>query len=333
MAAKKLIKLNANENFYGCSPKVVSFIKKNAHIVSSYPNYTPEKLEQAIAQKLNVSANCVAVGAGSVRIIDGILQSLVKPENEILIFENSFVAYYQLADIHQIQYKLIPQQQFVCKLENVIPYVTNKTKLIFIANPNNPTGTAITHKELVQFINKIPTSVLVIVDEAYIEYATKKNIAKPLNLISKHKNIVVIRTFSKAYGLAGLRIGYVIADEKIIAQLKNNRIPFTINCFAEKAALTALSDETFLNSCVQKNKTEKEFLFSSLKKKGYQVVSSEANFLFVYFKKEEEKEKVYHALLDKNLVICNLKIFGQEKCLRIGIGDRKINKQIIASMV
>lgn len=333
MAVKKLIKLNANENFYGCSPKVASLIKNNADIVSSYPNYTPEKLEQAIAKKLHISQACIAVGAGSVRIIDGILQSLVKPKQEILIFENSFIAYYQLADIHHIKYSIIPQQKFVCKLENTIPFITDKTKLIFIANPNNPTGTTIKHNEFVQFIKKIPSSVLVVVDEAYIEYATQRNIANPLSLLGKYKNIILVRTFSKAYGLAGLRVGYVIADERIITQLKNNRIPFTINCFAEKAALTALSDTAFLKSCINKNKTEREFLFTALKKRGYHVIPSEANFLFVYFESEKEKEMIYHTLLDKSILVCNLKIFGQEKCLRIGIGDRKINKQIIASMV
>ncbi len=324
------IKLNANENFYGCSKKVLKTIKENINTVSYYPNYTPEKLENIIAEKHKLKASQVAVGAGSVRIIDGILQSLVNQKEEIILFENSFIAYYQLSDIHGIKYQLAKQTNYTCELKNVLPLINNKTKAVFIANPNNPTGTIITHQELIDFLNLIPKNILVIIDEAYIEFVSNKQVAKPLSLLNENKNLIIIRTFSKAYGLSGLRIGYVIANEELIALLKNNRIPFTINYLAEKAAIAALTDNIFLMQCVNKNAKERTYLYKELLKKGYSAIPSEANFIYVHIADENKKDEIVDCLKKQNILICNLKIFGQDKALRIGIGNRKVNKEIIA---
>jgi histidinol-phosphate aminotransferase len=332
MKTKKnnIIKLNANENFYGCSKKVLKSIKENSNSASYYPNYTPEKLENIIAKKHNINTTQVAVGAGSVRIIDGILQSLIKQNEEIILFENSFIAYYQLADIHNIKYKLAKQTNYKCELKNILPLINKKTKAVFIANPNNPTGTIITHQELKDFLKAIPKNIFVIIDEAYIEFVSNKHVANPLSLLKGNKNLIIIRTFSKAYGLAGLRVGYVIANEELIDVLKNNRIPFTINYLAEKAAITALSDNTFLMQSVIKNANERAYLYSELLKNGYAVVPSEANFIYVHIDDEKKKDAIVECLKKRNILICNLKIFGQEKSLRIGIGNRKINKEIIS---
>lgn len=328
---KEAIRLNANENFYGCSPNALKVLKNNIRNLHRYPA-NPVLLEEKLAQRSGVKTENIIVGGGSVRLIDGIIQTFVEPGEEIIFFERSFVAYEQLATAHRRKYFLAKQTDFTCNVENIFPLVTNKTKVIFIANPNNPTGTIITHLQLEFLLKNISKNILIVIDEAYCEYVTDKSFPDSFVLKKKYPNLIILRTFSKIFGLAGLRIGYAIAGEKIAGLLKKNRIPFFFNSLSEDAALAALADEKFIKKCAKANDKERKFLFSKLKKAGYNVVESQANFLFMKFDSDDEKEKVFQKLIDEGLLICNMKIFGQDKSLRIGIGNRKINSRIIACL-
>ncbi|OFY71874.1 MAG: histidinol-phosphate transaminase [Bacteroidetes bacterium RIFCSPLOWO2_12_FULL_37_12] len=325
-----MIRLNANENFYGCSGKVISAMRKKLKDVNFYPDFNPISLENELAGKLNVTRENIVIGAGSVRIIDGIIQTFCANQNdEIITFENSFSAYHQLAGAYNRKYIFAKQENFICRLKNIFPLLNKNTKVIFLANPNNPTGTIITHDELNEFMKRLPSPVLMVVDEAYCEYVCDTRFPDSVSLLKKYPNLIIARTFSKAYGLAGLRIGYAIAHKKNIHNLKKTRIPYSINYLSETAAKVALSDRAFIKKCCADNDKERKILFDSLVKSGYNALESQANFIYVYFASEEEKEIIFKKLFDSNILVCNMKIFEQEKCLRIGVGDRKTNKMIL----
>ena len=328
---QELIRLVANENFYGCSPSVLNVLKKNLKDVHLYPS-PPFRLEEKLAKKFTVEQKNIVVGAGSVRLIDGIIQTFVEPDEEIIIFERSFVAYEQIAAAHRRKYLLAKQNNFVCDVKNILPLVTKKTKVIFIANPNNPTGTIINHTQLEFLLKKISKNILVVVDEAYCEYVTDKSFPDSFSLQKKYPNLIILRTFSKIYGLAGLRIGYSIANEKISDSFKQSRIPFFFNSLSEDAALAALSDEKFVKKCVEKNSSEREFLYQNLKKLGFNVIPSQGNFVYLFFDNDNEKEIICKKILDAGILICNLKIFGQDKSLRISIGNRSANNKILKAL-
>lgn len=324
----KIIRLNANENFYGCSPKVLQAIKKDLKNIPLYPSM-PVRLEEKLAEKFAIHPCNIVTGGGSVRLIDGIIQSFVEPDEEIIIFERSFIAYEQLAAAHRRKFVFAKQTDFICDPQNIFPCIKDNTKVIFLANPNNPTGTIITHSQLEHLLKNVSENILVVIDEAYCEYATDKSFPDSFELQKKYPNLIILRTFSKIYGLAGLRIGYGIMKEEMANKLKLSRIPFFFNSLSEDAALAALSDEKFISACAKKNTKEREFLYEKLKKKGYNVIPSEGNFIYLYFNTDEEKESAYKKLADRNFLISNLKVFGQDKSLRIGIGDRKTNTGII----
>ncbi|TAL57880.1 MAG: histidinol-phosphate transaminase [Bacteroidetes bacterium] len=325
---KPMIRLNANENFYGCSPKVFQAIKKKLKDVYLYPAF-PVRLEEKLAARFHVDQKNIVVGAGSVRLIDGIIQTLVEPDEEIIIFERSFIAYEQLAAAHRRKYLFARQTNFICDIENISPLINLRTKVIFISNPNNPTGTIITHAQLEKLLRNVPPKVLVVIDEAYCEYITDKNFPDSFALQKTHPNLIILRTFSKIYGLAGLRIGYAISDEIISQSLKKSRIPFFFNSLSEDAALAALEDKKFIIACAEKNEKERELLYENLKKRGMNVIPSQGNFIYMQFENEDEKEKTFKKFIDNNLQICNLKVFGQDRSLRITIGDHEICRQII----
>lgn len=325
----KTIKLFANENFYGCSPLAKKAIREKLKEVHFYGD-SPQKLEECIAAKYGVNASNIAAGGGSVRLIDGIIQSFVEAHDQILTFDRTFVAYAQLAAAYKRNCIQAPvEEDFSCSLKKLAELINEKTKVVFLANPNNPTGTFFKHEELEEFLNSIPSKVLVVSDEAYCEYVTDEDFPDSISLQKKFSNLVTLRTFSKAYGLAGLRIGYAIANEEIISSLKKSRIPHFMNCFSSGAAIAALKDENFIKESVEKNEKERDYLFMNLKQSGYKVIPSQGNFIYMRIEDEATKMKIFNALALQDILICNLSVFGQDKSLRIGIGNRGCNKKIV----
>lgn len=327
-----MIKLSANENYYGCSPSVKKSIEENANSISIYPDYQQLPLKEKISGKWNVSVSQIMLGVGTVGIIDAIIRLLVKSDEEIITFERSFVAYGQLANLYNKKIHFAPLNNFSCDTTAIFSLINEKTKVIFIANPNNPTGTIISKQILEDLLQKVPKSIYVVIDEAYLEYVTDTSFPNTIELLPQYENLIILRGFSKIYGLAGARIGYGIANEKIASMIEGFRLPFSINTLSSKAAKAALEDQKFVNECCEKNKIEREFLYTEIKKLGYLVIPSHGNFLFVYFESNVEKETVFNALSQDGLSVCNLKVFGQENSLRIGLGDRETNKKILQSL-
>ena len=329
MRSKKIVRLNANENFYGCSSKVLDAIRKKISEVNFYPDYHPSMLESEIAKQLNLLSSNIVAGAGSVRIIEGLIYSLVNKNEEVLTFDRSFAMYRIITEGQGKVCRIAKQKDYINDINNLLPLVNKKTKLIFIDNPCNPTGTIISHKSIEKLLKSIPSSIFVVLDEAYSEYVTDKSYPDSRKLFENFPNLIILRSFSKMYGLAGMRVGYAAGNEKTILKLKESRIPYPLNYLSIDASIAALEDEKFVSESRKKNDAERTFLYEGLSKTNLRTVASQANFLFVHFDHNMEKENLFASLLTENILVCDLSIFGFDKCLRIGVGDRKINTKII----
>ncbi len=326
------VRLSTNENCYGCSPLVLEALRNKYKDVYLYPEVNPLALKEKLAEKYLVSPNNIVVGAGSVRIIDGLIQTFVGPDDEVLTFEKSFIAYGQLSIVNNRKCNFAPQTDFRCVPENLIPFIDYSTSLIFIANPNNPTGTIISHSELENFMAKIPSNIIVAIDEAYHEYVTDSSFPNTLALQKKYPNIIIIRSFSKIYGLAGLRIGYAIMEEKFAFRMNKGQIPFSLNYLASDAALAAMDDEVFVVHSARDNAIQREYLYNELHKLHYNINPTQANFVYLRFENDMEKQKVYDKLFTNGILACDMKIYGQEKSIRLTVGDADACKRIVACL-
>ncbi|MCC7302687.1 MAG: histidinol-phosphate transaminase [Bacteroidia bacterium] len=323
------IRLHSNENFYGCSPEVLTAIRNSPLRVHEYPA-PPVRLEAALARKLSVDASNIVVGAGSVRLIDGIIQTFSEPGEEIMGFDCSFVAYRQLSVAHRRNYVAVPHENYSFNTHHLLNKITPGTRIVFIANPNNPTGTVMHHSTIEQFIQKVPAHILVVLDEAYIEYASKADFPDGISLFRRFPNVILLRTFSKIYGLAGLRVGYAVTTKDKAEKLQQSRIPFFLNALAEEAALSALQDQKFIDTCASTNAIARDALFQGLCKAGLNALPSNANFIYVHFKDEKAKDAVFSRLTDNGLMVCNLAVFGQPLSLRIGVGNNEVVARCLA---
>lgn len=332
MMESKIIRLTANENCYGCSPLAMQAIQKDLENFHLYPEINPVALKEKLAEKFGVQANNIVVGAGSVRVIDGLIQTFVAHGEEVITFERSFIAYGQLSGFHNRVCHFAPLTDLRCVPSTILQFINEKTRLIFIANPNNPTGTIISHDELEKLLGEIPKNIIVAVDEAYAEYVTDNSFPKTIELQKKYPNLVMLRSFSKIYGLAGLRIGYGIMDEGKAAKMIQGQIPFSLSRIAVDAALASLNDNEFVLQSARDNAKQRDFLFKELKKRGYNTIPSQSNFIYVWFDSEEEKKLLYDKLFRRKIIVCDMKIFGQENSLRISVGDRLANDMISLSL-
>ncbi len=332
MTNTKMIKLSANENCYGFSPLATAALKDNFLNVHLYPDVNPVALKDKLAKMYGVNSKNIIVGAGSVRIIDGLIETFVGHEEEVLTFEKSFIAYGQLAGFHHRTCHFAPLTDFRCNPENLLPFINGKTRLIFIANPNNPTGTIISHAELENLLSRISNKIIVAIDEAYGEYVTDSSFPNSIELQKKFPNLVILHSFSKIYGLAGLRIGYAIMEENLAAKMSAGQIPFSLNQISAETAFAALDDQEFILKSAKENAAQRDFLYHELRRLGYNTIPTQSNFIYLWFETDEQKLTAYKKLFDRGIMICDMKIFGQEKSLRIGIGDSKTNIEIAHSL-
>jgi histidinol-phosphate aminotransferase len=297
-------------------------------LISQYPGPTTA-LEEAIAGRKGMQPDHVVLGAGSVRLIDGIVQVLCGSGGEVLSFDRSFVAYSQIARAHGRKFTAVPLRGWCCAADGLLELVNGETDVILLANPNNPTGTYMAHNELASLLDTVPPRVWVVVDEAYGEYVDAPDYPNALELMKKHNNLLVIRSFSKAYGLAGLRIGYALASKEVADKLRSNRIPYSLHTFAQPAALAALDDEEFIMQCVAKNARGRDYLYDRLTDMGFGVVRSQANFVFMHFGNEMDKLAVIDALGHGGYMVFDLAHFGQDRSLRMGVGSMDVCQGVV----
>ncbi|MCF7907971.1 MAG: histidinol-phosphate transaminase [Candidatus Omnitrophica bacterium] len=297
--------------------------------INRYPESGSFYLRQKLAKKLKVNEEQLVFGNGSDELIVLALKAFVEKGDQVIVSYPTFLIYEIQAKIAGAKVIRVPSSGLRYDLEEIAKKVNKKTKIIFIANPDNPTGTYLTQREINNFLAKIPKSILVFFDEAYFEFAPK-NFPKSLAFLKKRGNIIVTRTFSKAYGLAGLRIGYGVTTKEIAGILNKIREPFNINRFAQVAAVAALGNNSFLKKAVSYVNNEKSYFYRELKKCKLSFVESATNFVVVDFKKSTKG--LYDYLLKNGVIVRELKGWGLSRYFRVTVGLAKENRKFISCL-
>lgn len=324
-----VIKLASNENPLGTSPLVQKTISAHAARAFRYPeNHTP-RLAKAIAVTAGVPEECVLVGNGSDEIIDMLFRMKGIPgKSNVVCYGNSFAMYRMCAKLTGLEYREVPRgDDYELPLAAMAEAADENTAMVIVTSPDNPTGLTATVDDLSVLAGVLPQDCLLVVDEAYIEFAWPPESYSPAQAFDKFENLVALRTFSKAYGLAGLRVGYGILPPKLAALMKNARIPFTVNLLAEEAALAALEDEVFFHETLQLVMHGREYFTEELTRLGCKVWPSQSN--FVMFEPPKPAQAVFKALLKRGIIVRPLGSFGLAKCIRVNVGTDAENKTFI----
>jgi histidinol-phosphate aminotransferase len=329
-----ILELGSNENCYGPSPTVKLGLQAELDGLFRYPDPTGKVLKQALSEKLELPLVCIALGNGSHELLMQLAQVFAGTGDEILVSQYCFAVYPIAAQAVGAQLKV--QNAFGFQdlmplghdLNALLAGISAKTKLIYLANPNNPTGTWCSFSQVAEFLAAVPAHVLVVIDEAYIEYATDPEVQSVLALQPLFANLIVIRTFSKAYGLAGARIGYLLADARIVQLLEPIRESFNVNSIALRAAHLALLDQAHVTRVCTDNAIERDWLSSQLIAIGLQVLPSQTNFLLVYF--GENTTVIEQNLFAHGVMIRPMAGYGLQNYLRITLSTRADNQRFVA---
>ncbi len=323
---KKAI-LCSNENNFGTSPLALEAIQNALSSLYLYPDPTGDKLKEAISSHYGHDKNKIILGNGS----DGILYTLFKGfchrGEHILTSHGTFVSIRAMAKMNEVEYRTVPMNgNYGFDLEAVFSAINAQTKIIYICNPNNPTGAMISAEELTNFIKKVPLDRLVVVDEAYYDYSKSLSDQYPDSSTPGYPNVLTLRTFSKAYGLAGIRLGFGIADPKIIQILHKVKLTFNPNLLAQAAGIGALKDIVFLNQTIENNKTEIQKFYRLFEDMGIRYIPSFANFVMIELESEQSVEDMYEFLRVRGVLVRRLGSFDLPQCIRISIGRPKENE-------
>ena len=323
-----IIKLASNENPLG---PAIDYRTCTANI-DQYPDYSTHPLTQALANKHNVSTNQLILGNGSDELLQIAALACIEPDDEILSSECTFSEYKFVAQVTGATFVAAPMFNDTYNISAIIEHITDRTKIIFIANPNNPTGTYINQNDIETLLKTISDDTLLVLDEAYAEYVTASDYPNALELIKQYPNLMITRTFSKIYGLAALRVGYGIAQQAIIQNLHKVRQPFNVNGLALECAYQALQTDAFVTESLRVNKEGKQYLLNELANIDCQIPDSQANFLFIRFNKNIDGTALSQALLKKGVIVRNMKSFGQKSAIRVTIGTLEQNKRFIKEL-
>jgi histidinol-phosphate aminotransferase len=280
-AAGEAHKLSSNESPYGPLPSVVEVIAEAARGVNRYPDSGAAALTEAIASRFAVPVGHVALGCGSVGVLQQLMEAVGEPGGEVLYAWRSFEAYPPLSDLAALTSVRVPLAGETHDLAAMAAAITPQTRLILVCNPNNPTGTVVRERELTEFLDRVPADCLVILDEAYHEYIRDADVPDGISLYRDRPNVAVLRTFSKAYGLAGLRIGFLIGHEPVAEAIRKTMLPFTVNAIAQAAAVASLNAEDELLERVETVVKERDRVREALRAEGWTVPATEANFVWL----------------------------------------------------
>lgn len=325
-----IVKLASNENNWGLPEKIISELSETLKQLYRYPDGGAVALRSKLAAKLHLSKKQIVMGNGSDELLQIIALTYLNPDVEALISEGTFSEYKFVCKVVNCPTVQIPLKNYTYDLDGFHSQISPKTRAIFLCNPNNPTGTYIDEKRLRLFLSKVPSNVVVIIDEAYYEYAYGDDYPESVMLLSKYNNIIVLRTFSKIWSLAGLRLGYALAAENIIQNLNKARQPFNANRLALDAALLVLDQEKYMQNIKEKNSLERSKMIKKLKLMGLDVLDSRANFVFI--NTPIPAQKIFKKLLAKGIIIRAMDGFGFKNSIRVSIGLPEENDLFIKEL-
>jgi histidinol-phosphate aminotransferase len=312
LGLNEVVKLASNETSIGPSPLAIEAVKNEIENINLYPESSSRLLREKLAHKLKVDKEMIIVGNGEDDIIDLIGMAFINEADEVITGEITFPAYETVAKIMGGKLILVKLKDFCFDLEKIARRINEKTKVIFICNPNNPTGTIVTREEMTSFIEKVPKDVIIVFDEAYYDYVGDKNYPNSVSYALEGRNVIVLRTFSKIAGIAGVRIGYGIAR------------------LAQVAALASLDDEEHYKKVLKANQEGKKYLYKEIKELGLFYLPTEANFIFIDLK--EDSEVIFEKLLKKGIIIRPGKTWGCPNFIRVTIGTAYENERFIQAI-
>ncbi|MFC0323726.1 histidinol-phosphate transaminase [Gallibacterium melopsittaci] len=325
-----IVKLASNENPFGLSESAKQAILAELNQLTRYPDSNGFYFKQTVAQKFNLDPAQITLGNGSNDLLELIAHTFVSEGDEVIFSQYAFIVYPLVTQAINAKAVVIPAKNWGHDLDAFLASITDKTKLIYIANPNNPTGTFLTADEIEQFLAKVPANIIVVLDEAYTEFTNEQERVPSFALQQKYSNLVVCRTLSKAYGLAGLRVGYAVSDPEIADLFNRVRQPFNCNSLALAAATAVINDEAFLQKVAENNRQGMQQLINFFEQQGLDYIPSKGNFITVDLK--QPAQPIYNALLRKGVIVRPIAGYGMPNHLRISIGLPEENQAFINAL-
>jgi len=330
---RSIIKLSANESALGLSPRASRVLKSKNIKISKYPDSKAHDLRKLISKKFKCDFDKIICGSGSDEVIQMLCQLFIKPGDQVIVPEYSFLMYRIYAIISGAKVIFSKEKDFKVSVNEIINKVNEKTKIVFLANPNNPTGTYLEKKELINLRNKLNNKILLVVDDAYDEYMKDIKYSSGLDIFKKSKNVFILRTFSKIYGLASLRVGWGHGDRKIINALNMIKPPFNVNKVAQLCAIESLKDEKFVKKSIKHNLYWSKKIKKNLEQFNIFCNKVSANFLLLNFGKcKLSADNVEKKLEKKGLILRETKSYGINNCLRLTIGNNFENKLFLKTI-
>ena len=327
------IKLSANESALGPSPKAIKEYNKVAKNLKRYPDSDGVYLRNTLSKKFKLDPNRIILGSGSDQIFELVCKAFLNKNDEVIVPEYSFIIYRIYSKIYGAKIKYAREKNFRISVKNILSKVSRKTKIVFLANPNNPTGTIVSKQELLLLRRKLRSNILLVVDDAYYEYVKDKNYLSGMKMFSKSKNVLVTRTFSKIYGLAGLRIGWGYGPKNLIYALNQIKPPFNINRAALFAAVESIKDVKWLNKEIKHVNRWSKIFYNNFKNLGIETNYSYGNFLLVNFNKiKVNSKKVFLKLAKAGILVRKMDVYKIKNSLRITIGNNLENKKFIKTL-
>jgi len=327
------IKLSANESALGPSPNAIRAFENEKNKIFKYPESDSNFLREVLSTKFNIDPNRIICGAGSDQIFDLTCHLFLEPGDEVIVTEFGFIMHRIYASLHKAKVVLAKEKNFKASVEEIIKQVSDKTKIVFVANPNNPTGTYLSKNEMLDLRKKLRSDILLVVDDAYFEFLNFDNFASGLDLFKDFSNVLVTRTFSKIYGLAGLRLGWGYSSKEIIDNMYQIKPPFNVNRTALAAGIEAIKDNKWTKRAIEHNTLWSKKIFSVLKEYNIKANEPTVNFFLMNFNKTKiNSDEAFEKLAAEKLILRKMIQYKISNSLRLTIGNKEVNEHFIKSI-
>jgi len=327
------IKLSANESALGASPKAIKAFERDKDKIFNYPESDSDSLRDIIAKKFNIEPNRIICGAGSDQIFDLICKLFLESGDEVIVTEFGFIMHKIYASLHGAKVFLAKEENYKASVSEILKKVSSKTKIVFIANPNNPTGTYLSKDEMVILREQLRSDILLVVDDAYFEFMNKDDFISGLELFKNEANVMITRTFSKIYGLAGLRIGWGYSSKEIINAMYQIKPPFNVNRAALAASIEAINDNEWTKKAIEHNTLWAKKIFSILEENKIITNKPSANFFLMNFDNTKiNSDEVFDKLANERLILRKMSQYKMPNSLRFTIGNKNANEHFIKTI-
>ena len=327
------IKLSANESALGPSPKAIQAIEKDKDKIFKYPESDSNSLREVLSKKFNIDSKRIICGSGSDQIFDLTCHLFLEPGDEVVVTEFGFIMHRIYASLYKAKVILAKEKNFKASVDEILGKVTDKTKIVFIANPNNPTGTYLLKNEMLNLRKKLRSDILLVVDDAYFEFLDSEDFTSGLDLFKDSANVLITRTFSKIYGLAGLRLGWGYSSKEIIDAMYQIKPPFNVNRIALAAGIEAIKDNDWTKRAIEHNTLWSKKIFSVLKEFNIKTNEPAANFFLMNFDETKiNSDEAFEKLANKKLILRKMTQYKISNALRLTIGNKEVNEHFIKSV-